>query len=510
MNRLLVLFFVLFFAIAPITACKSKGDDAGEQIPQPSQVSGLTRRAFLNDKQIVSTTSVLSAATGTAAITLDAATSRLTGSVTLSSPTNAVTAVHLNDADAGSNGAPVVSLAETPAGSGIWTVPETAAALTASQADKFKAAGFCVMADTLANPEGEIRGQLLSYADNIQLVFQTNCLYCHNASGPSGFTGLILFPAESYGNLVNRAATQSTGSRVVPFDADNSVLYQRLSGVGFAAVVGRKMPPLGPSRPVPSLRDLNLIKAWINSGAMDDNGAIQAPQPTPFRQYTRNAFLNAIQIVSAVSISSIATGTAGVVLDTATSKLTGTVVISNMTNTITSVRINDGDAGSDGALVIALVETTAGSGIWTIPDAAAALTPLQMNRFIAAGLSISVDTIANPNGEIRGQLQSYAGNVQPLFSCRCVVCHNRGAAAVFTGLLLVPSDSYALVVNQPATRTTGTRVTPFDPADSVLVKRIAGIGFTGEGQRMPVDGPYLTLREENIIRTWINMGAPND
>jgi hypothetical protein len=312
---------------------------------------------------------------------------------------------------------------------------------------------------------------------------------------------MILSPADSYAGLVNQAATQSTGARVVPFDADNSVLMQRISGTGFAAVVGSPMPPDYSSLPALPTRDKDIIKVWINMGAIDETGADKSPQPIPFRQYTRNAFLNSVQIVPATPVNSTATGTAVMVLDTATSKLAGTVVISNMANTVTAVHVNDDDADNNGALIVSL--TSVASGIWTVPSGSATLTNLQMNRFISAGLYISVDTSANPNGEIRGQLQSYAANVQPLFTARCIQCHN-------SGLILSQDQSYAFLVDQPAQQSPGTRVIPFDAANSVLYRRIADIPAPA-GYRMPVDGPpFLPLREENIIKTWIDMGARND
>ena len=55
-------------------------------------------------------------------------------------------------------------------------------------------------------------------------------------------------------------------------------------------------------------------------------------------------------------------------------------------------------------------ETTPGSGVWRVPDASAALTDVQMNRFISAGFYVTVDTTANPGGEIRGQLQRVLDN----------------------------------------------------------------------------------------------------
>jgi hypothetical protein len=262
------------------------------------------------------------------------------------------------------------------------------------------------------------------------------------------------------------------------------------------------MPPDYSSLPALSTRDQDLIKSWIIMGAIDENGVVQSAVPIPTLQYTRNSFLNAVQIVSAASVSSAATGTAVMVVDTGTSKLTGTVIISNMTNTVTTVNIYDGDADNNGALVVALTST--GGGIWTVPPASAALTALQMNRFIAAGIYISVNTAANPNGEIRGQLQNFTANIQLIFNARCVKCHNSSSASL-VGLL--QGQAYDTLVNQLATQSTGTRVIPFDAADSVLYRRLAGIGLA----QMPLDGPpYLPLRGINIIKTWINMGARND
>src|SRR5512143_35573 len=140
MNRLLVVCLALFWATMSIMSCKSNGGGSSSQTPQ---AAGITRHAFLTDKLVVSDTPPVSSATGTAAVTLDTATGKLTGTVTLANLTNAATSVHINDGDVGSNGAPIVSLVETPAGSGTWTIPDTAV-LNAAQQDRFKAAGLYV------------------------------------------------------------------------------------------------------------------------------------------------------------------------------------------------------------------------------------------------------------------------------------------------------------------------------------------------------------------------------
>jgi hypothetical protein len=134
---------------------------------------------------------------------------------------------------------------------------------------------------------------------------------------------------------------------------------------------------------------------------------------------------------------------------------------------------------------------------------------------------VNVHTAENPDGEIRGQLMSYKENVQPVFSGRCVFCHQVGGPSAFTGLLLTPLDSWGGLVNQPASQPSGTtvllpppnaigtRVIPFNSTDSVLYKRVtAAPGYTGSKQ-MPASGTSLSTNDLNLIKIWIDMGALN-
>jgi len=68
----------------------------------------------------------------------------------------------------------------------------------------------------------------------------------------------------AYDQLVNLASRAKTGAvRVVPGDADNSYLIQKLDGA--SGIVGRRMPFNGP----PYLTDgqLLILKRWIAIGA---------------------------------------------------------------------------------------------------------------------------------------------------------------------------------------------------------------------------------------------------
>ncbi|MCU0600442.1 MAG: fibronectin type III domain-containing protein [Desulfobacterales bacterium] len=99
-----------------------------------------------------------------------------------------------------------------------------------------------------------------SFANNIQPIFNSSCTSCHSSGGSASF--LNLQSTVSYGNLVNKAATKSTGTRVIPGDSANSVLYKRVIGTS----AGGRMPP-GSSL---SASNINLIQKWIDEGAANN------------------------------------------------------------------------------------------------------------------------------------------------------------------------------------------------------------------------------------------------
>ena len=63
---------------------------------------------------------------------------------------------------------------------------------------------------------------------------------------------------------------------------------------------------------------------------------------------------------------------------------------------------------------------------------------------------------------------------------------------------LTVGHSYSNLVNVPATTQPGTRVIPFDPTNSVLVKKLAG------GHR------NVPQSEQDAIKAWISAGALNN
>jgi hypothetical protein len=258
-NKCFVKLSLIFCSLAVFAACGSKSND--NEVPTPSPATTVARDAFLTSKQISS--SISSTATGTARFVVDPAAGTITGSLFLPTMVNTVTAAHIHDGDIGSSGGVIVGL--TQSSPGVWT-PASATLPPAFDIERFKAAGYYVNVHTSPTyTGGEIRGQLMSYADNIQPIFNFHCIGCHQSGGQATGTGLFLTSGESYGRLVSQASTASTpaGTRVIPFNADQSILYKRISG----ATVGAQMPLGGP---LLSSHDKDLIHTWIDMGALND------------------------------------------------------------------------------------------------------------------------------------------------------------------------------------------------------------------------------------------------
>jgi hypothetical protein len=91
----------------------------------------------------------------------------------------------------------------------------------------------------------------------------------------------------------------------------------------------------------------------------------------------------------------------------------------------------------------------------------------------------------------------------------CTNCHN-AVGSRFNGLDLSPAVSYSNLVNVASRAKAGAvRVIPGDPENSYLIHKLEGRS-TIAGVRMPMGGPYLEIGQIQVIRRWIEIGAPNN
>jgi hypothetical protein len=253
-----------------LAACGGGGDgDGGVVVGIPA-----TREATLTLGQevpaaIAPTPPATNPITGTMTVTL-AANNAVSGTLTLAGDFGRVTAAHIHDGIVGVAGPVKIGLQKVGDGSS-WSIA-AGTSLDATQAASFRAGSYYVNAHTDnigttvvgLNPAGEIRGQLIGFADNIQPIFTNSCAIsgCHRPNVIGNPMSLVA--GDSVASLVGQAATVSLGggTRVIAGDSLNSVLVKRITGI----LAGQQMPPGG----LLPQNDQNLIKVWIDMGAKNN------------------------------------------------------------------------------------------------------------------------------------------------------------------------------------------------------------------------------------------------
>jgi hypothetical protein len=263
MPRVRDLFLILALLLF-LGACGGGGGDNNAVTPTPPTPATFIKKATLTLAQDVPAPTAPPAANvinGTMTVTLNTPANTVSGTLTITGDIARVTAAHIHDGDVGAAGSIVITLQNN--GNGVWAIP-AGFTLTNDQALRFEAGGYYVNAHTALNTSGEIRGQFLSFADNIQTIFTANCAIpaCHVNGGTAPMS---LAAGEAYKNLINQGVVVGLGAgaggvRVIPNDSANSVLFMKVSGT----TAGPQMP-LGAS-PLPA-SEQGLIKVWIDMGA---------------------------------------------------------------------------------------------------------------------------------------------------------------------------------------------------------------------------------------------------
>jgi len=105
---------------------------------------------------------------------------------------------------------------------------------------------------------------------------------------------------------------------------------------------------------------------------------------------------------------------------------------------------------------------------------------------------------------------SFASEIVPTLRSQCATCHMTGDEP--GGMKLYPSAAYQSLVQVPSASSPLLRVAPGSPQDSYLLHKLQGthLEVNGEGVQMPFGQPPLNDQTLQLIRRWIEQGAPNN
>jgi hypothetical protein len=133
---------------------------------------------------------------------------------------------------------------------------------------------------------------------------------------------------------------------------------------------------------------------------------------------------------------------------------------------------------------------------FTVSDARGAVDPTPDSRLITV--------------EGGGELATFTAVQTRIFDASCAFSGCHGGASPAQGMNLTAGMAYGNIVNVPSVEQPARdRIEPDDPDSSYLYLKVIGDASISGG-RMPLGNPPLAQELQDLLRDWIERGAPND
>ncbi len=369
-----------------VVACGGGGGGGGSDPPQGGGFNFSSAQLTLSgDQEVVPT---ITGAVGIGTLTLASPTLVLSGGISVNGMV--ATAANIHQGDTGVNGPVIVTLLESSAGNGNWSVP-AGTTLTQAQARAFADGGLYFNAHSSAYPGGEIRGQI---GRNVFMAQMTSA-----QEVPSN-------PSSAFGNGVVSLdlVTRKFSARINVVGMATNAAHIHSGAQGANGPVLFSLSEAAPGTWVAAadatMTDAQL--AVIRAGGLYFNAHSSAfPNGQIRGQIGRNvrfASLSPAQEVPPVMLST-ASGTGTLVLDPLTRAASGGITIAGMT--AIEAHIHQAATGVNGPVIVTLVNTS--PGVWGVP-AGAVLTAEQFKAYKQGELYFNAHSVNQRTGEIRGQI----------------------------------------------------------------------------------------------------------
>lgn len=326
----------------------------------------------------------------------------LNGAMTLNiraSNLNAI-AAHIHHAEAGLNGEIVVAWEANADNGGVWRLPE-GTILGSNEVTALQMADLYIDIHTEANPDGEIRGQILP--DNYALLLfdlspdQEVPRVDSNASG----VGYATLNTESGGLRLNawsmNMATNAAHIHQGGIGQNGDVVMELEENMSHAGLW--QMPE---NTALGSEAQALLLAGghYVNMHSVEFPGGEIRGQVTPKFWNVLAFALSGSQEVPAVETGADGDGYA--LVNTESGDLMMVVNTRNL-NTASAAHIHTGTAGVNGDVLLGLEQDSADASIWRLA-VETSLDEASLADFLNAGHYVNVHSPSNPDGEIRGQI----------------------------------------------------------------------------------------------------------
>jgi len=311
-----------------------------------------------------------------------------------------ITGIHVHEGAADTAGPVIFDL--TPFIDGC-RVSYVLSGFSPSERAKFLSGEYYLNVHTAANPNGEIRAQILLETDFRYTAYLKGSNEVPAVTTSALGWGSFNLSKAGYELEINVSTTGLSGPitgahlHLGAAGTNGGVIEDLTSFIQGASIVNAVVDPTAYAA------DIQAGNVYVNvHTAANPGGEIRAQlvlQPA----LTFDAFATGSQEVPAVSTDAFGLGTVNVNYDLNT--LTFHLIADGLSGPITGAHIHEGEAGENGGVIYDLTPLITGNEI-------IGMLPLNsiesLNTFLSAGYYWNIHTEENPGGEIRGQVYKLA------------------------------------------------------------------------------------------------------
>lgn len=345
-------------------------------------------------------------AAGVASFVINATRDSICVNISVTGLSGPITGAHVHEGDMGVSGPVLINLSSFVNGNRIMTVL-TGTAVSTANISKFLSGKFYVNVHTAANPNGEIRGQLMLETDWSFPVLLNGGQEVPAVSTTAYGVGVFNL-SKDLSWIKFHAVVQGLSGAIT-----GAHLHYGVAGVSGPVVVNLTSNVNGniisgmASSPTQALIDsLMAGKVYVNvHTGLNPNGEIRSQLINQNRYIYLDAALDGAQEVPPVSTS--AQGAANLMLNSTYDTLWYDMAATGLSGAINSAHFHDGAFGVSGSVIHNISADIMGNRIMgkiTGTTLANGFIP----KLLRGDLYINMHTAANPGGEIRGQVYRLA------------------------------------------------------------------------------------------------------
>ena len=338
-------------------------------------------------------------AVGVTALSLNSTHDTLCVKMTVTGLSGAITGAHIHMGALGVSGPVLFNLSTfISATSAAFTI--TGNNLTPALLSEYLKGNMYINVHTTANPNGEIRGQIIPESD-IQFIADLNGAQETPAVVSNAFALGTFALSKHQSKLLIRIVADGLSGTIT-----GAHLHKGALGVGGPVVVDLTSNVSGNTiiasiDPSTILTDLLAGNIYINiHTTANPNGEIRG-QLFKDNKIAFDALLNGSQEVPVVSTN--ATGLANIKLNTTLDTLTYDIVLNGLAGQATGAHIHMGTFGNSGPVIYDMSPGISGNRI-TGMATGSVLTNSFLSDLLKGNFYVNVHNSTNPNGEIRGQV----------------------------------------------------------------------------------------------------------